>query len=126
MIDASRQRASQPVPWPDAVAPELAAAGVPAVPAEPNEIPAPLTLFEANLLVAMLGGFWARKADGHPGPDLMGRGLLMLNGLVNWERIKKKRAPTKGPAQQARRQPGRSRLPKLPPRPKSPFNPLPE
>src|SRR5450756_1093708 len=49
-----------------------AAAGAPAVPSQPNEVPAKLTLFQANLLVAMLAGFWARKADGHPGPDLMG------------------------------------------------------
>ncbi len=49
-----------------------------------------LTLLQANLLVAMLGGFWARQADGHPGPDLMGRGLLILNVLVQWERIRKK------------------------------------
>lgn len=46
-----------------------------------------LSLFQANLLVATLAGFWGRKADGHPGPDLMGRGLLILNALVVWERI---------------------------------------
>jgi hypothetical protein len=73
------------------------------VPSQPNEVPAKLTLFQANLLVAMLAGFWARKADGHPGPDLMGRGLLILNTLVNWERIKrsvreKRRPPRKAAA----------------------------
>mgnify|MGYP001580703416 CR=1 FL=1 len=46
-----------------------------------------LRLLQANLLVATLAGFWGRKADGHPGPDLMGRGLLILNALVVWERI---------------------------------------
>jgi hypothetical protein len=85
------------------VAPEPAAAGAPALPSQPNEVPSPLTLFQANLLVAMLAGFWARKADGHPGPDLMGRGLLILNTLVNWERIKrrvreKRRPPRKAAA----------------------------
>jgi hypothetical protein len=69
-------------------------------------VPALLTLFEANLLVAMLGGFWARKADGHPGPDLMARGLLILNTLVNWERIKKEGARKKTPAKEDRCKPG--------------------
>ena len=46
-----------------------------------------LSLLQANLLVATLAGFGGRKADGHPGPDLMGRGLLILNALVLWERI---------------------------------------
>jgi hypothetical protein len=45
-------------------------------------------LYQANVLVAMLGGFWARKADGHPGPDLLGAGLVILNALVDWERRK--------------------------------------
>jgi len=76
------------------------------VPSQPNEVPAPLTLFQANLLVAMLAGFWARKADGHPGPDLMGRGLLILNTLVNWEKIKKECARKKAPAKEGRRKPG--------------------
>jgi len=64
-----------------------------------------MTLLHANLLVAILGGFWARQADGHPGPDLMGRGLVMLNALVNWERIKKKRA-RKRPTKEGRHKPG--------------------
>src|SRR4029079_19247596 len=37
-----------------------------------------LTLFQANLLVAMLAGFLARKGDGHPGAKLMGEGLMIL------------------------------------------------
>jgi hypothetical protein len=60
-------------------------------------------LFQANLLVAMLGGFWARKADGHPGPDLFSRGLVLLNLLVEWERMKKKRAPKRPQATHPRR-----------------------
>ncbi len=36
----------------------------------------------------MLGGFWGRRGDGHPGPDLLSRGLMMLDGLVKWERLK--------------------------------------
>jgi hypothetical protein len=88
------------------MAPEPVAAGAAAVQSQPNEAPSTLTLLQANLLVAMLGGFWARPADGHPGPDLMGRGLLMLNALVNWERIKKKGARKKAPAKEGRRKPG--------------------
>jgi hypothetical protein len=60
-----------------------------------------LTLFQANLLTAMLGGFWGRKSDGHPGPDLLGRGLMILGALVKWERFKKesdaRKAPGKDP-----------------------------
>lgn len=65
-----------------------------------------LTLFQANLLVAMLGGFWARKADGHPGPDLMGRGLILLHTLVQWERIKKASALKSSVAKEPRGKPG--------------------
>ena len=36
----------------------------------------------------MLGGFWGRKTDGHPGPDILGRGLVELATLVRWERLK--------------------------------------
>jgi len=64
------------------------AAAAAALEHQPNQVRSTLTLLQANLLVAMLGGFWARQADGHPGPDLMGRGLLGLNALVNWERMK--------------------------------------
>ena len=60
-------------------------------------------MFQANLLVAMLGGFWARKADGHSGPDLLGRGLVLLNGLVEWERMKKESARKAPRAREARR-----------------------
>jgi hypothetical protein len=53
----------------------------------------------------MLGGFWARQADGHPGPDLLSRGLLMLNALVQWEQIKKT-AREKNGTKEPRRKPG--------------------
>lgn len=89
-----------------AVAPGSAAASVPALQSQPSEVKSTLTLLQANLLVAMLGGFWARKADGHPGPDLMGRGLLMLNGIVIWERIRKERARKTAPTKEGRRKPG--------------------
>jgi len=66
----------------------------------------PLTMFQANLIVAMLGGFWGRQADGHPGPDLMGRGLLVLNALVTWERMKKMNPTKNAPGKQPRSKPG--------------------
>jgi hypothetical protein len=65
-----------------------------------------LTLLQANVLVAMLGGFWARAADGHPGPDLLSRGLLILSTLVDWERTKKTVAPSEAPSREGRRKPG--------------------
>jgi len=46
-----------------------------------------LTLFQANLLVAMLAGFWGRKSEGHPGAKLIGQGLLILGELVNFRRL---------------------------------------
>jgi hypothetical protein len=67
-----------------------------------------LTLFQANLLVAMLAGFWGRQADGHPGPDLMGRGLLILTALVQWEKSKKQRPLENAHRKQPHRKPGRS------------------
>jgi len=54
----------------------------------------------------MLGGFWARQADGHPGPRLMARGWLMLNALVEWERIRKQRPRENARAKQPGRKPG--------------------
>ena len=42
-----------------------------------------MSLAQANLLVAMLGGFWGRKGDGHPGAESLGRGLELLAALVH-------------------------------------------
>jgi hypothetical protein len=78
----------------------------PTAPGEPSAVKSTLTLWQANLLVAMLGGFWARQADGHPGPDLLGRGLLMLTALVRWERIRKENDRKTPPAKEPRRKPG--------------------
>jgi hypothetical protein len=44
-------------------------------------------LLQANILVAMLAGFWARKSDGHPGAKLLGQGLRILAELVNYHRL---------------------------------------
>jgi hypothetical protein len=56
-----------------------------------------LTLLQANLLVAMLGGgFAGRRGDGHPGPKVMQRGLLVLASLVLDRRLRFK-IPSKPP-----------------------------
>ena len=98
--------AAPPVPAASAVAPEPVEGATSLAPGQPREVKATLTLLQANLLVAMPAGFWARKADGHPGPDIMGRGLLILNALVKWERTKKQREREKAPPKEACRKPG--------------------
>jgi hypothetical protein len=40
------------------------------------------TLLQANILTAMLVGFWARKSDGHPGAQVLAQGLETLQALV--------------------------------------------
>jgi len=64
-----------------------------------------LTLFQANLLVAMLAGFWGRKSDGHPGPKVMAQGLAILAAVVEDRRL------TGRAAVQATFRPKRSRKP---------------
>ena len=82
-------------------------ANAPADLIQPGQIKATtLTLVQANLLVAMHGGFWARKGDGHPGPDLIGRALILLNVIVEWERLRKSCAGKDPPAEEASRKPG--------------------
>lgn len=46
-----------------------------------------MSLAQANLLVAMLGGFWGRKGDGHPGAESLGRGLELLAAIVHYCKI---------------------------------------
>jgi hypothetical protein len=61
-----------------------------------------MSLAQANLLVARLGGFWGRKGDGHPGAQSLGRGLELLAALVHYGQIvgltpKRSRHPPKRP-----------------------------
>jgi hypothetical protein len=44
------------------------------------------TILQANILTAMLVGFWARKSDGHPGTQILAEGLQSLDSLV-WYKI---------------------------------------
>lgn len=41
-----------------------------------------LTVLQANVLVAMLVGFWGRAGDGHPGAQILAEGLRTLQALV--------------------------------------------
>jgi hypothetical protein len=43
---------------------------------------AKLTVLQANILVAMLVGFWGRAGEGHPGAQILGEGLRTLQALV--------------------------------------------
>jgi hypothetical protein len=61
---------------------------------------AKLALLQANILVAMLVGFWGRAGDGHPGPRILAEGLRMLRALV-W--YKQQCQP--GPGKTRRRRP---------------------
>ena len=75
------------------------------VPPQPTTNSCSLTLFQANILVAMLAGFWARKGDGHPGPKLLAQGLMILAALVNHQQFTASAAqPGSGPKQP--REPG--------------------
>jgi hypothetical protein len=81
-----------------------------------------LTLLQANVLVAMLGGFWARESDGHPGPYLLGRGLVELAVVVKWERMQKGPERSEGGGKDppgSRRRRRRAKLRRKIPRPKT-------
>jgi hypothetical protein len=41
-----------------------------------------LTVLQANILTAMLAGFWGRKGDGHPGAQILSEGLRLLEAVV--------------------------------------------
>jgi hypothetical protein len=45
-----------------------------------------LTVGQANLMVAMLAGFWGRKGDGAPGAQILAEGMMLLQVLVWYER----------------------------------------
>lgn len=45
-----------------------------------------MTILEANILVAMLAGFWGRRSDGHPGAQVLAEGLHILYGVVWYKR----------------------------------------
>ncbi|MCX6923007.1 MAG: IS4 family transposase, partial [Verrucomicrobia bacterium] len=46
----------------------------------------PLTMLQANVLTAMLVGFWGRQCEGHPAPQVLAEGLRALRLLVWYER----------------------------------------
>jgi hypothetical protein len=77
-----------------------------APPPKPSAHPSSLTLFQANILVAMLAGFWARKGDGHPGPKLLAQGLMILAALVIDRQLTKSAAAQPGFGPKRPREPG--------------------
>lgn len=78
----------------------------PAPKTKPSASGSSLTLFQANLLVAMLAGFWARRGDGHPGPKLIAQGLMILGQLLRYDQLTRP-APGKPPPRSKRpREPG--------------------
>jgi hypothetical protein len=77
-----------------------------APPPKPSAHPSSLTLFQANILVAMLVGFWARKGDGHPGPKLLAQGLMILAALVIDRQLTKSAAAQPGFRTKRPREPG--------------------
>ena len=65
---------------------------------------AALSLYEANVLVAKLAGFWGRRSDGHPGPDVLGRGLQLLAAVVEFLKfIQDDAAPPSKPPRRSRK-----------------------
>lgn len=78
----------------------------PAVLGNLGKVKSQMTVFQANLILAIMAGFWARKSDGHPGPDLVGRGLMILHIIVSWERMKKHCSPKRRVAKEPRGKPG--------------------
>ena len=51
-----------------------------------------LTVLQANILTAMLVGFWGRTSDGHPGAQVLAEGLRALQALVWYDRQRQPKA----------------------------------
>jgi hypothetical protein len=64
-----------------------------------------LTVFQANILTAMLVGFWGRDCDGHPGDQILGEGLQALHLLAWFLRQLQKHCPPTPPKPRRRRPP---------------------
>jgi len=60
-----------------------------------------LTVLQANILAAMLGGFWGRASDGHPGAQILSEGLRVLQVVV-WY---KQQCASQAPSARKRRSP---------------------
>jgi hypothetical protein len=64
-----------------------------------------LTVFQANILTAMLVGFWGRNCDGHPGDQVLAEGMQALQLLVWYQRECKKGPPQRRPHRSRARPP---------------------
>ena len=65
-----------------------------------------LSVCRANMLVAMLGGYWGRKGDGLPGPKMLAQGLMVLAGLVEFRQLSEQSSPRKLPPRKRSPKPG--------------------
>ena len=54
-----------------------------------------LTVWQANILTAMMVGFGGRECDVHPGDQILGEGLRALHLLVWYQRQRNKIPPKK-------------------------------
>ena len=59
-------------------------------------------MLQANILVAMLAGFWGRTGDGHPGAQILAEGLRLLEVLV-WYAQKTERNLAQGHSRRRQR-----------------------
>lgn len=75
-------------------------------PGEAPSKPNALTLLQANLILAMLAGFWARKSDGHPGAKVLAEGLMILAALVADRKITGNSPARPPPPRKRTREPG--------------------
>jgi hypothetical protein len=58
---------------------------------------AKLTVLQANILTAMLAGFWGRAGDGHPGAEVLADGLKTLHALTWYVRQCRSEQPPRRP-----------------------------
>ena len=49
-------------------------------------------MLQANILTAMLAGFWARPSDGHPGAKILAEGLKLLQAM-DWYKEHQAKSP---------------------------------
>jgi hypothetical protein len=59
-----------------------------------------LSVLQANILTAMLAGFWARPSDGHPGAKILAEGLKLLQAMV-WYKKHQAKSPSQRRARRA-------------------------
>jgi len=98
---------SPPAEQPLAQEQQSASQKSPAHATQQSSTSSPLSLFQANLLVAMLAGFLGRKSDGHPGTKTLAEGLMILGELVRYRAFTQPvDKPPLRPTRKRKRKPG--------------------